>query len=316
MRASLLGLGFCFLIAFISPFLKTYTGLGNALLALLLGTCCNPIFERYRPSLNKGIDLAKEMCLSIAIVLLGFSINAADFLVYWKEILFFLPIIPIVIFVTVSIGSFFSVEKEEALLIGIGNAICGSAAIAATAPLLGATEKDIGRSLATINILGVLLLFLFPLLIEAPIFHDIHHAYVLGGTLQAVGHVGALGAILSEEQATEALAFKMCRVAMLYPLCLYIMRMYKPKEVQNTKGIPWYVTGFAFAMLCSTFGHSYIPSELSEIGKFLLCVAMAGIGMRINFPSLLKGARKPLLVGMLSCAFMLICTMSISLLFS
>ena len=285
-------------------------------MALLLGACCNPIFERYRSTLNAGVEMAKETCLPIAIVLLGFSIQMGSFLGYWKEVLFFIPIIGLVILFTLSIGRLLGVEKEEALLIGIGNAICGSAAIAATAPILGAKEQDIGRSLATINILGVVLLFAFPFLLEMPIFQHVQQAYVLGGTLQAVGHVGALGAILPEEQATQALAFKMCRVAMLYPLCLYLMRYSPQSSTHTTKGPPWYVTGFALAMICSSLAGSYIPTALSDGGKFILCVAMAGIGMKINIPNLLKGARKPIIVGVLSCALMLICTMSVSLFFS
>lgn len=316
MFSQVAGLLLCCIIALISPYLKTYTGLGGALIALLLGALCNPVYETFKTRLSDGVDTTKKWILPLSIVLLGFSINAMDFLGHWKQVLCFIPTIALIILCTAKLGDLFGLSKSEAMLIGVGNSICGSAAIAATAPLIGAKENDIARSLATINLLGVLLLFAFPLFIELPIIRDLLHSYIIGGTLQSVGHVGALGGVLPEEEATQALAFKMCRVALLYPLCLGLLRFFPSVESGTTKGPPWYVTGFAISMTIATVASVYVPSFLAHTGKTLLCVAMAGIGLKINLKAIFKGSPRPLLVGSLSCLLMLTCNIAVSFLFS
>jgi uncharacterized integral membrane protein (TIGR00698 family) len=290
--------------------------LGGALIALLLGALCNPLYEKFKTTLSAGVATTKKWVLPLSIVLLGFSINAMDFLGYWKQVLCFIPTIILVIICTVKLGNFLGLSKSESMLIGIGNSICGSAAIAATAPLIGAKENDIARSLATINLLGILLLFGFPLFIELPIIRDLLHSYIIGGTLQSVGHVGALGGVLPEEEATQALAFKMCRVALLYPLCLGLLRFSPSIEEGTTKGPPWYVTGFAISMTIATLASAYIPSFLPYTGKVLLCVAMAGIGLKINLRAIFTGSPRPLFVGVISCLLMLTCNVAVSFLFS
>ena len=316
MPKSLYGLLLCSCIALISPYLKTYTGLGSALIALLIGALLNPVYERFKSSFSDGVATTKKWVLPLSIVLLGFSINAMDFLGYWKQVLCFVPTIVFVLICTTKLGDALGLDRSESLLIGIGNSICGSAAIAGTAPIIGAKENDIARSLATINLLGIILLFGFPLLIEASIIRDLLHSYIIGGTLQSVGHVGALGGVLPDTQATQALAFKMCRVALLYPLCIGLQRFSTTEHSGSTKGPPWYVTGFAVTMIIATIFSAYIPSFLAQSGKILLCVAMAGIGLKLNLRSILKGSPKPLLVGTLSCLLMLTCNLAISFLFS
>ena len=311
------GVFLCGLIAIGSPYLKVYTGLGGALIALLLGALLNPVYERFKPSLSDGIGTTKKWILPLSIVLLGFSINAMSFLEYWKQVLCFIPTIWLVLFCTTKLGDLLGLDRAESLLIGIGNSICGSAAIAGTAPIIGAKENDIARSLATINLLGIVLLFGFPLFIDAPFIKNLLHSYIIGGTLQSVGHVGALGGVLPDVQATQALAFKMCRVALLYPLCIGLNRFSSSTEDARTaKGPPWYVTGFALTMLIATIFSTHIPPILAQSGKMLLCVAMAGIGLKLNLRSILKGSPKPLLVGTLSCLLMLTCNVVVSFLFS
>ena len=310
------GLLLCSAIAIVSPYLKPYTGLGGALIALLLGAFLNPLYERRKELFSDGVTTTKTWVLPLSIVLLGFSINAMDFLGYWKQVLCFIPTIFLVLICTNKLGDFFGLDRTESMLIGIGNSICGSAAIAGTAPIIGAKESDIARSLATINLLGIVLLFGFPFLIEAPMIKPLLHSYIIGGTLQSVGHVGALGGVLPDAQATQALAFKMCRVALLYPLCIGLMRFSSSEHTQGTKGPPWYVTGFAITMVISTIFSAYIPELLAQSGKMLLCVAMAGIGLKLNLPSILRGSPRPLLVGTISCLLMLTCNIAISVLFS
>ncbi len=45
-------------------------------------------------------------------------------------------------------GRFLKLERDTAVLIGAGTAICGGSAIAAVAPVIGAKDKDIAFSIS------------------------------------------------------------------------------------------------------------------------------------------------------------------------
>ena len=52
-----------------------------------------------------------------------------------------------------------------AVLVACGNSICGNSAIAAVAPVIGATAKDIVASIAFTAVLGVVVVLCLPLLV-------------------------------------------------------------------------------------------------------------------------------------------------------
>ena len=60
------------------------------------------------------------------------------------------------------IGKWFRVEKDTALLISVGTAICGGSAIAAVAPVIGAKDYEISVALGIVFVLNGLALLIFP----------------------------------------------------------------------------------------------------------------------------------------------------------
>ena len=56
-------------------------------------------------------------------------------------------------------------STELITLSAVGNAICGSSAIAAAAPVIQAKEKDMGVSVALVNGMGSIWMFIFPILL-------------------------------------------------------------------------------------------------------------------------------------------------------
>ena len=71
-----------------------------------------------------------------------------------------------------------------------GNAVCGSSAIAATAPVIDADDKDKGIAITIVNVTGIFLMFLLPLLSKFLYNHEVMNtSAMIGGTLQSVGQV-------------------------------------------------------------------------------------------------------------------------------
>jgi uncharacterized membrane protein YadS len=56
----------------------------------------------------------------------------------------------------------FSVERRTGILVTVGTAICGGSAIAAAAPVIGADDREISVSLATVFVLNSVALLVFP----------------------------------------------------------------------------------------------------------------------------------------------------------
>ena len=62
------------------------------------------------------------------------------------------------------IGRKLGFDQNFRFLMASGNAVCGSTAIAATAPVIDADDKDKGISITIVNVTGIFLMFLLPVI--------------------------------------------------------------------------------------------------------------------------------------------------------
>ena len=61
-------------------------------------------------------------------------------------------------------GKVLKLKGNVPILIGVGTSICGGSAIAATAPVIKASDKDMAFSISTIFLFNVVAVFIFPAL--------------------------------------------------------------------------------------------------------------------------------------------------------
>ena len=109
------------------------------------------------------------------------------------------------------IGKKLGFSQNFRFLMASGNAVCGSSAIAATAPVIEADDKDKGISITIVNITGIVLMFILPLISKALFKNDtLATGALIGGTLQSVGQVAASGAMVGEQVKDMAMIFKSC----------------------------------------------------------------------------------------------------------
>ena len=186
--------------------------------------------------------------------------------------------------------------------------MCGSSAIAATEGIIGADEEEVGLSVAIVNFLGTIGIFLLPFLgVTVLGFNDIGAGVLIGNTLQAVGQVTAAGFSVGEVAGQTATVIKMGRILMLTPLVLILLAAFpiaasaRPAKKRgiSAKGIPLFIVGFILFSLVATFG--LLPDTalefLGAMGEYALIIAMAGIGLKITFSSILRSGRSALLMG-------------------
>lgn len=317
----LYGIIFCVLIAFLAKFLNHYLKIGSVTLAILLGILLSNLIKL--PSLLKsGIAFSEKKLLNAAIMLLGVKLN---FIVLQKlglkSMLMIVTAIAFTFFMAFLARHLFNLPKKLSLLLGFGNAVCGSSAIAGAAPILEADEDSIGLSVTVVNFLGALGIFLLPVL--ASFFFDkepLRSSALIGNTLQAVGQVSAAGFSMNAAIGQTALIVKMGRILMLGPL-LIIFTLLKgfsstsnsstSSSAKKTTYVPLFVVGFVFFSLLVSF--NLLPLKvitfLAALSKELLIIAMAGIGLKISFKSIGKSGLKVLIAA----AFIFICQIVYSL---
>ena len=208
----------------------------------------------------------------------------------------------ITIISTVYIGKKLGFSENFRFLMASGNAVCGSSAIAATAPVINADDKEKGIAITIVNITGIVLMFVLPIIARVLFKSDtMQTGALIGGTLQSVGQVAASGAMVGEAVKDMAMIFKILRVVLLV-VVVFIFGHLKQKtneeiieeeaeKIKNKKvKIPWYVIGFF--VTCALFSLKVIPINVSHICKTisnnLEIVALAAIGLRVNVKELLK----------------------------
>ena len=111
-----------------------------------------------------GVQLAKGPVLRAGIVLYGLRLSVQDITALgWGAVALDVFILSSTVALAWALGRYvLKLEPRSALLIGAGSAICGAAAVLATAPVAQARERDVGVAVATVVVFGTLSMFCTP----------------------------------------------------------------------------------------------------------------------------------------------------------
>jgi len=157
--------------------------LGDVSIAIVLGIVVAN-FWKLPESFAPGVRYSEKTILSLAIMLMGFGLNWEKLAgAGWVSLSFLLIVVVSTVMVSFVAGKVTGVKPSLSLLIGMGNAICGASAVAASAPLLTKNKEDIGIAVSVVNLLGTLGIFAMPLIIAALNFNAHHASLLVGGTL-------------------------------------------------------------------------------------------------------------------------------------
>jgi len=307
MKKLLPGLLVTVILGILSKFVlaKIISNFGSTTIAILLGIVVgNTIFKK--DIYNAGVKFSEKKILSIAIALMGVSLNFGSVVKLGvKGVLLVVIVMTFTIVVAYFIGKKLGFNREFSLLMGSGNAVCGSSAIGASAPVLKAKEDEIGISVAVVNLTGTILMFVLPLLaVNIFKFDELESGILIGGSLQSVGQVVASGSMINEEVQEIATLVKMVRVLMLGGVILAFSYIGgKESSSENSKiSVPPFIIAFFILGILASF--KIMPSNLVSFLKLasstLLTIAMVGIGMKIKFSDLLSEGPKAMIFGFLN----------------
>ena len=301
------------IVALSSMFLAKFVpALGAAPIAIFLGMFVGNIFLNQKV-FQRGYKFSESDLLSYSIVLLGATLSISTISeIGLNGVMFIVLQMTATIIGALYIGKKLGFAQNFRFLMASGNAVCGSSAIAATAPVIDADDNDKGIAITIVNVTGIVLMFLLPLLGDILYKNDtLHTSAIIGGILQSMGQVVASGAMVNEGVKDLSTIFKIVRIIFLV-VVVFVFGHLKNKtnkeiaveEVEDVKNrkikVPWYVIGFF--IMCGLFSVNIISSDLSalckEVSKVLEIIALAAIGLRVNIRELIQQGKNATLYAM------------------
>ncbi|MCH2102327.1 MAG: putative sulfate exporter family transporter [Planctomycetes bacterium] len=306
--AAALGLGCHFATPLLRENIEGWA-LGGVSLAILLGFLLGQIIApttRTKP----GLKYAEKTVLAVAIGFLGARLDGGALAeLGWPTAWLLLAMMLLTIVAGRVFAYLCGLGPGMGWALGVGTAVCGSSAIAATAPFVDAKEEEVGLSVGVVNLLGTIGIFALPAIIFLMSSPEEEAIVMTGGSLHAVGHVVAAGYTVSEEVGIGATAVKMGRIALLVPTVLFLaLRQQKRREKGDAaasqgihKLLPGYLIAFVTLATMNTLG--WLPNSvgdvLAELAQITMAIAMAGIGLQLQLRVLIQQGPSTLLAGTL-----------------
>jgi uncharacterized integral membrane protein (TIGR00698 family) len=313
-----------------------------AIIAILAGVLVRNLFP-VPGSVVEGCKVIVRKAIPLTIVLTGAGLNLALLATAGVKALTITVIcIGVATASAYYCGRLFGLLPKTALLIGAGTAICGNSAIVAVAPLIDASDEDVTLSVGTVNIMGLLLMFLLPLAGTALKMSDEAFGVWAGSTIHAVPQVVAAAFAYSQNAGTLATLVKLVRVTLLAPFMIALMLInarqrkasgesHAAVTVHYSRFVPPFVWGFLLVALLNTA--SLLPtlqfhvaswvtgqardfslstsSLLSGVEAILLTLAMAAMGLEVSLRRLVKVGGPAVLTGL--AAAVILCLASLIL---
>ena len=286
--------------------------IGSPILGILFGILL--AFWKRPAYFNNGIGYTSKKLLQYSIILLGFQMNLFQVFKVGSQTLFLMVFTLTATFLTAyAVGKMLKLEGNTNILIGVGTAICGGSAIAAAAPVIDAKDDEVVHAISTIFFFNVVAAFLFPFLGHWLGMSDSAFGLWAGTAINDTSSVVAAGYSFSPAAGNLAVIVKLTRTLMIIPVTLFLA-LYtagknhdaKTSNYSIFKIFPWFVLGFLAASVLSTFVPfiSHFGTTLAQVGKFIIVMAMASIGLNTNIVQLIKKGGKPILLGFI-CWFVL-----------
>lgn len=265
-------------------------------IALLMGIALSLLGFRH-----ENIHKHTSRILQLSIVLLGFGMNLGDVITASKSgfIETFLSVTFVMVF-GMLLGKLFKVEKNIALLISTGTAICGGSAIAAVAPILKSENYQNSFALIVVFVLNAIALLLFPY-----IGHNLGLSQEVFGNWAAIAihdtsSVVGAGAIYGEKALHIATTVKLIRALWIIPLSLTIAFLNKTADKSAIK-FPWFILLFVLAIIFANIFPSLQPSyeHFSWLGRRGMVIALFLIGSNITIKQIKQSGAKSFALGII-----------------
>lgn len=325
------GVLFCLIIAIPATLLgKQVEVVGGPVFAILFGMVLALVFPKNRrEQLAAGVTYTSKKVLQYAVILLGFGMNLSQILSKGAQSL---PIIVTTISTSLVIAfvlcRVMNVPGKIATLVGVGSSICGGSAIAATAPVIDADDREIAQAISVIFLFNVIAALVFPTLGGMLGLTNEGFGLFAGTAINDTSSVTAAASAWDSMHPganvlESATVVKLTRTLAIIPITLVLAcwRMHLARkaggDAKSTfslkRAFPMFVLFFVLASVITTVLQlpASFTAPIKELSKFFIVMAMAAIGFNTDIVELVKKGGKPLALGF--CCWIGIACMSLGM---
>ena len=311
------GVLFCLIIAIPASLLgKQIEVVGGPVFAILFGMVLALAFPKNRrEQLAAGVTYTSKKVLQYAVILLGFGMNLSQILSKGAQSL---PIIVSTILTSLVIAfvlcRVMNVPGKIATLVGVGSSICGGSAIAATAPVIDADDREIAQAISVIFLFNVIAALVFPTLGGMLGLTNEGFGLFAGTAINDTSSVTAAASAWDSMHPganvlESATVVKLTRTLAIIPITLVLAcwQMHLARkaggDAKSTfslkRAFPMFVLFFVLASVVTTVFQlpASVTAPIKELSKFFIVMAMAAIGFNTDIVELVKKGGKPIALG-------------------
>ncbi len=226
------------------------------------------------PVYEAGTRLAATRLLRLGIVLLGARLSfEAVISTGVSALVIIVACVGAALLLTMLLARLLGLPTRLATLIAVGTAICGNSAIVATAPVIGARDRDVSFAIGTITLFGVAAVLVYPIAGAALGLSDAVFGHWAGVAVNDTSQVTAAGFSYSDPAGSIATIVKLTRNTLLGPLVIAVGLLYAraagPRDVPNQGAlrrpmqfVPPFVIGFLLMAVLNSLG--WIPASAAD----------------------------------------------------
>ena len=288
---------------------------GAPLFAIVMGAVV-AVARPLPPTFSPGLAFGAKPVLQASVVILGSGLSIAEVLrVGVGSLPVLVGTLAVALLLARPVGRALGLHRDVTTLIGVGTAICGASAIAATNSVIDAEETDVTYAVTTIFLFNVVALLSYPALGHA--LGMSQHAFGLwaGTAVNDLSSVVAAATVYGHAATTRAVVVKLTRTLAIVPISvgLAAVRARRPAGPGQEpaggaqpsmvtvlrRSVPRFLLGFIALAAVNSAG--LIPgswhSGLSEVSTWLITAALAAIGLSTRPAAMRRAGWRPLLLG-------------------
>jgi uncharacterized integral membrane protein (TIGR00698 family) len=241
--------------------------------------------------------------LQYSVVLMGFGMSLQQVIeVSSKGIVLTACSVLLVFLFGMLLGRLLKVDRNTAMLISSGTAICGGSAIAAVSPIIKAKDNQISFALTVVFVLNALALFIFPPIGRALNMSEVDFGYWSAIAIHDTSSVVGAGAAYGPDALQTAVTVKLARTLWIIPLSFLVLFINRKHDANKGKiKIPWFILYFVVAILIAFLlpQFSELYTNLAFLGRRGMVVALFMIGCGFSFEDLKKAGWRSFVLGVL-----------------
>jgi len=278
----------------------------------VVGGIAVAVVRRPRARFTPGVAFSSKTVLQGSIVVLGFGLSLGQVVSTGAASL---PVLTGTLAAALGMawlgGRVLRVGGDVRTLIGVGTAICGASAIAATDAVIGADESDVSYAVATIFTFNVVAVLLYP-----AVGHGLglsQHAFGLwaGTAVNDLSSVVAASTVYGHAAASYGVIVKLTRTLAIIPICLGLAALRGRRRRAAGEELPpgrWgglrrvlplFIVTFVAAVGVNTLG--LVPAGwhhgLSDLATWMITAALAAIGLSTDVGRIRRAGLRPLALG-------------------